>query len=219
MGTFVEFDSSDSFGYKKYMRFGVDFKYEKLPDFCYICGFFGHVAKNFMNYDEEIAENLYPYGSWLHKAERQGNEAINSLGGMVKMVTKVEEFPLLTVYHLNVGDSDHLPIKMEEYKGNKKERRKGMGFKCEDFWLASGDCAGVVEEAWQVEKGGDEVGVLKFGDIPKKIKVKKERLVHLASCPPTIECCTEYRSIMKEMDDLLLKEEIYLRQRARVQYF
>ncbi|KAL2940036.1 Gag polyprotein [Bienertia sinuspersici] len=43
----------------------VDFKYEKLSDLCYICGLFGHVAKDCANYDEDIPENLYPYGSWL----------------------------------------------------------------------------------------------------------------------------------------------------------
>ncbi|KAL2924423.1 Cellular nucleic acid-binding protein [Bienertia sinuspersici] len=87
MGKFVEFDSSDPFGYKKFMRFRVDidpckplmrgikvlvgnvnkwieFKYEKLPDLCYLCGLFGHGAKECAFYDEEIPESSYPYGNW-----------------------------------------------------------------------------------------------------------------------------------------------------------
>ncbi|KAL2895154.1 hypothetical protein RDABS01_011063 [Bienertia sinuspersici] len=88
IGTFVEFDSSNPFGYRKFMRFRVDldiskplmrgmkilvggaqkwvdFKYEKLPEFCYLCGLFGHSARDCGLYDEEIPESLHPYGSWL----------------------------------------------------------------------------------------------------------------------------------------------------------
>ncbi|KAL2928218.1 Neuron navigator 3 [Bienertia sinuspersici] len=57
-------------------------------------------------------------------------------------------FPLLSVYHLNWGDSDHVPVKLTEYKGGKKERRRGKGFKFEDFSLTSNACGAVVEEAW-----------------------------------------------------------------------
>ncbi|KAL2894912.1 hypothetical protein RDABS01_010821 [Bienertia sinuspersici] len=88
MGMFVEFDSSDPFGYRRFMRYRVDldiskqlmkgmkiqvgkvqkwvdFKYEKLPEICYPCGLFGHSAKDYGLYDEEIPESMYPYGTWL----------------------------------------------------------------------------------------------------------------------------------------------------------
>ncbi|KAL2896762.1 Cellular nucleic acid-binding protein [Bienertia sinuspersici] len=86
MGSFVDFDTSDPFGYKKYTRFRVEidpskpilrgmkvlvanvhkwveFRYEKLPDLCYLCGRFGHCAKECGLYDEKVPESAYPYGS------------------------------------------------------------------------------------------------------------------------------------------------------------
>ncbi|KAL2892372.1 Homeobox protein Hox-A7 [Bienertia sinuspersici] len=58
MGKFVEFDSSDPFGYKKFMRFRVNIdpckplmRGMKVLE----CSF----------YDEEIPESSYPYGNWL----------------------------------------------------------------------------------------------------------------------------------------------------------
>ncbi|KAL2938973.1 hypothetical protein RDABS01_022422 [Bienertia sinuspersici] len=113
IGTFVEFDSSDSFGYRKFMRFRVDldiskplmrgmkilvggtqkwvdFKYEKLPDFCYLCGLFGHSARDCGLYDEEIPESLYPYGSWLRASPTRNKFPSDSVRD--SEMRKLEEF-------------------------------------------------------------------------------------------------------------------------------
>ncbi|KAL2896940.1 Receptor-type guanylate cyclase gcy-6 [Bienertia sinuspersici] len=64
MGKFVDFESSDPFGYKQCMRFWVDLDQSKplLRGMKVLVG----KAKNECSlYDEDIPENTYPYGSWL----------------------------------------------------------------------------------------------------------------------------------------------------------
>ncbi|KAL2929274.1 Lipoprotein PrgK [Bienertia sinuspersici] len=93
---------------------------------------------------------------------REGEENIHErLDRMVGNNKWLEEFPLLTVYHLNQGDSDHFPLKLVEYKGNKNMRRKGYSFKFEDYWLTSDQCGEVVKEAWGKGKEGGELLVPK----------------------------------------------------------
>ncbi|KAL2899918.1 Carnosine N-methyltransferase [Bienertia sinuspersici] len=72
MGRFVDYDDLDPLGWKKYMRFSIkggskwiEIKYERLMDFCYACGIFGHSFHNCVHYDDSIPESELPYGFWL----------------------------------------------------------------------------------------------------------------------------------------------------------
>lgn len=100
MGKFVEYDESDPIGWSKYMRIRVDlpldkplrrgmwmmvgncskwvkFKYERLMDFCYVCGLFGHGYRDCSVYDDRMAVGELPYGGWMGASptkRRRGNE-------------------------------------------------------------------------------------------------------------------------------------------------
>lgn len=134
------FDSSDPFGYKKFMRFRVDldiskplmrgmkilvggvqkwidFRYVKLPDFCYLCGLFGHSAKNCALYDDEIPESMYPYGSWL----RASPTRIRFPGEYVKNV----EMKLLEDFKSNFTNPK---AKQKINFDNAVEWEEGLGF-------------------------------------------------------------------------------------------
>ncbi|KAL2903855.1 hypothetical protein RDABS01_002565 [Bienertia sinuspersici] len=393
MGKFVDFDGTDPFGYKKYMRFRVDldiskplmrglkvqvggaqkwveFKYEKLTDFCYVCGLFGHAAKECSQYDEDLPESLYPYGSWMRasptrnrfrseatkEAELKLLEDFKSSVAQSKVKTKLvfntaissgdggtgrfkekakggvngdvvmenvagnqdqqefceisttetdgdrdERWRLTGFYgwpdnsdkHLSwellrslkedvewhgawlcvgdfnqilydeeklggpkrsqclldgfkhaledcdlldigytgfqytwwngrdgdqsvherldrmVGDSDHIPLKLMEYKDV-----------VDDVWHATSVTApGLFPERLnKVGRALKEWSKREFGSIQRLIKDKNAQLIELSNRRPTLEDCDEYRKVLKEVDDLLLKEEIYWRQRSRCEY-
>ncbi|KAL2902905.1 hypothetical protein RDABS01_027987 [Bienertia sinuspersici] len=82
MGNFVEYDDYDPLGWNKFMRFRVDLKidkplrrsigeggrkwvklkYERLMDFCYACGAFGHSYHGCGQYDDQLTEGELPMG-------------------------------------------------------------------------------------------------------------------------------------------------------------
>ncbi|KAL2920892.1 Acetylglutamate kinase [Bienertia sinuspersici] len=69
-----------------------------------------------------------------------GGGVYERLDRMVVNERWMEELPLLCVYHLNKGNSNHFPIKLVEYKRESKKRRRGFIFRFEDFWLTSSMC-------------------------------------------------------------------------------
>ncbi|KAL2899276.1 ATP-dependent RNA helicase glh-1 [Bienertia sinuspersici] len=87
-GPAFDYDESDISGWAKYMRVRVrlrvdkplprgtvmkiggerilvDIKVERLPRFCYACGCLGHVLRECVEYDEDVAESELPYATWL----------------------------------------------------------------------------------------------------------------------------------------------------------
>ncbi|KAL2893214.1 MTSS1-like protein [Bienertia sinuspersici] len=61
-GSFVEFDGTDLFGYRKYLTFRVDLDITRPL----IRGMKIRVgAKDCAYYDEEIPESMYPHGAWM----------------------------------------------------------------------------------------------------------------------------------------------------------
>ncbi|KAL2895967.1 Gag-Pro-Pol polyprotein [Bienertia sinuspersici] len=58
-------------------RIWVDFRYERLPGFCYVCGCLGHSHRECEDYEEDTPESEMPYGSWLkaspNKTRNKGN--------------------------------------------------------------------------------------------------------------------------------------------------
>ncbi|KAL2930824.1 Guanine nucleotide-binding protein subunit beta, partial [Bienertia sinuspersici] len=55
-------------------RIWVDFRYERLSGFCFVCGCLRHGVRECDDYDEEVPENELPYGTWL-RASPQKNRA------------------------------------------------------------------------------------------------------------------------------------------------
>lgn len=101
MGTFVDYDDTDPVGWGKYMRVKIDLplnkplrrqmrlqvgggeskwvkiKYERLMDFCYACGMFGHVFGECESYDGRTPVDELDYGGWLAGSpnrKKKGNE-------------------------------------------------------------------------------------------------------------------------------------------------
>jgi len=50
----------------------VDFKYERLNIFCFICGLLGHTEKNFPSlYEQTTTITAKPYGHWMKAPTRR----------------------------------------------------------------------------------------------------------------------------------------------------
>ncbi|KAL2944391.1 Synaptojanin-2 [Bienertia sinuspersici] len=52
-GKYLDFDEADILGWSSGEKIWVDFRIERLPGFCYVCGCLGHSMKECDDYDEE----------------------------------------------------------------------------------------------------------------------------------------------------------------------
>lgn len=111
-----------------------------------------------------------------------------------------------------------------------KRRRCGLGFMFDDYWLTSNECQEIVEQSWNSDfkplrnKLANVSLALKiwsaneFGNLQKQLEEKMEKLQYLSNYRPTQSVCDEYRCTLKQIDEIMEKEEIYWRQRSRVHY-
>ena len=147
----------------------------------------------------------------------------------------IEKFQVMSnVVHLLPHASNHLPIAIQVQKLRQKHRRVERGFKFEECWLLWDDCETRVQQAWslagsgasvladvhaKIRACGDELKA--WGDtrtLPEEEEIKslQNRLDRINRDVTTDESKVEYLAISKQLDDLLLKQEIYWAQRSRV---
>ena len=112
-------------------------------------------------------------------------------------------------------------------------RRGKHRFYFEAIWTKRADCKKVIEEVWgantnlydpsgfsaglkmcvdNLAKWGKDV----FGQIPKKIREKKEKLSELIKDDFAIQNGAEINKLRKEINHLLDDEELWWQQRSRV---
>ena len=61
----------------------IEIKYERLPDFCYVCGKLGHIERDCLSLSEEDRDEDKQWGSWLRASPRRGR---------IKMAEEVKVF-------------------------------------------------------------------------------------------------------------------------------
>ena len=129
-----------------------------------------------------------------------------------------------------MSSSDHclliLTLKIGQQK--KPARRR---FLFEAMWVREAGCREVVEEAWDPYRGDEEYTVtdrLKscqanlqrwnwrvFGNVNKTLKRKQERLQQLENLSSLHEKAEEIQELRKEINEVLVREEIMWSQRSR----
>ncbi|KAL2903860.1 hypothetical protein RDABS01_002570 [Bienertia sinuspersici] len=72
------------------------------------------------------------------------SSSVHHIDGIIEGLFSDERWRLTGFY----GDSDHIPLKLMEYKGSSGSRRKGASFRFENFWLTSDECADVIDDVW-----------------------------------------------------------------------
>ncbi|KAL0008906.1 hypothetical protein SO802_010408 [Lithocarpus litseifolius] len=148
----------------------------------------------------------------------------------------MEKFPASSVSHLFSHASDHLPILLKTMKDRRVRGRGAIGFKFEENWLLWADCEESVIEAW-AKGGGDSSGLRGVRDHIKtcgvelyawstsktkpeteEIKRLQKKLELMNESELTEESRSELLLVSKQLDDLLLKQAIFWRQRSRVSW-
>lgn len=73
---------------------GILIRYEKLPEFCYKCGYFGHQLKEctLPGGDMDINMLKFPYGPWIRAEEDKVQlPVVNLLVNLSQMVTSMRD--------------------------------------------------------------------------------------------------------------------------------
>ena len=147
-----------------------------------------------------------------------------------------EKFPASSVSHLFSHASDHIPILLTTMNDRRLRGRGAGGFKFEEFWLLWDDCEEAVLEAWT--KGGygssglsglrDQIqicgadlyawGSSKTKPEIEEIKRVQKKVELMNASEMTEESRNEFILLSNQLVDLLLKQEIFWRQRSRVSW-
>ncbi|XP_057419187.1 uncharacterized protein LOC130713437 [Lotus japonicus] len=131
-------------------------------------------------------------------------------------------WPVVEVSHLARHKSDHNPILMACYPHPRGEKQRRIHrFRFEEVWLDKvEDCTAIVTVAWSAVDAGigqkiadlgsalDSWGREIFGDIPKKVAMRRDRLQALQSMDQSERVLEEAREIERELDTLLEQEEV-----------
>ena len=147
-----------------------------------------------------------------------------------------ERFPASSISHLFSHASDHIPILLTTMTNRRLRGRGASGFKFEECWLLWDDCEEAMLEAWtNGGQGGSGLGGLRdqiqicgvdleaWGSSKSKlekeeIKRLQKKLELLNASEMTKESRNKFLLLSKKLDDLLLKQEIFWRQRSRVSW-
>ncbi|KAK2355198.1 hypothetical protein QL285_092628 [Trifolium repens] len=141
-------------------------------------------------------------------------------------------FPNYSNNHLLKYCSDHCPILLEFSTINMpmQNQRYQKSRKFEQMWLRDEDHYNIVKNNWNNHSSSlnnklnntldtlHSWGKQKFGTIPKKIKHTQQELQHLNDSNRDGNAIHAIRQKEKELDDLLLCEELWWSQRSRAMW-
>ena len=176
----------------------------------------------------------YPF-TWNNKCPGHANTK-ERLDRAVATMDWRTKFPRSTVTHLSSHALDHLPIILQTKTSKFRLARSNMGFKFEESWLLWEECEAVVHEGWnkmggtgsvianvkeRIEGCGRELhawGASKTHLDTERIKVLQKRIEVLNMSECTEGNKVEFSMVSKELDDLLLKQEIFWAQHSRISW-
>ncbi|GLT46072.1 hypothetical protein SLA2020_198580 [Shorea laevis] len=147
-----------------------------------------------------------------------------------------EQFPGSISHHLPTVRSDHSPILLKVQRQKQRfGRKRGRQFRFENYWLNEEECETIVRDAWNQGAGASQMDIVldkitkcgvmlqdwsahKFGNIPECIKMLQTELQQLHD-GTACDCSSEHlEQVQTELCSLQQQEEIYWKQRSRVQW-
>ena len=146
------------------------------------------------------------------------------------------KYPATTVTHLFSYASDHLPIILQAMTERRMNVRSKKGFKFEEVWLMWDDCEAVVHESWntyggaaspldavkeRIKRCGADLqawGAVRTNPDTKRIKALEKQVELITNSDLTEAMKADLAVVSKELEDQLLKQEIFWAQRSRVSW-
>ncbi|KAI9197553.1 hypothetical protein LWI28_000537 [Acer negundo] len=145
-------------------------------------------------------------------------------------------FPKCKSGDLRYCFSVHRPV-LVTLEGIQRGRKsnKHRGFKFEPFWLKEEECLGVVSQTWKetwlsisikdlqnkLGRCAEELDFWskkKFGSLRKNIEVKQKDLNEMLEAEYNADNSEKIKKLENELEGLLVREELYWRQRARTDW-
>ena len=146
-----------------------------------------------------------------------------------------ELYPNCTLKHLDYYLSDHraLFLAMDESVGFcVQETRKRRRFRFENMWVNDPECEDIIKNNWQRTEDSSLVSTIKniqncskhlsswhkdkFGSLARDIKETHQELSNLQNIQDQDGLIDQIQTKEKKLNDLLLKEEVYWKQRSKV---
>ncbi|XP_050214794.1 uncharacterized protein LOC126665898 [Mercurialis annua] len=147
-------------------------------------------------------------------------------------------FPEYAAFSLGFLGSDHRPIMMDHKKKNARKNvweRQSNRFHLEEVWTTSTDFKEVVKEEWDKTQSYScaqnlkfklrrcamafkRWGKAKFGTLKSDIKRTKEELQRILNSSEVIIPFDKVKKVEDHLEELLQKEEIIWKQRAKVDW-
>ena len=124
------------------------------------------------------------------------------------------------LWNLDREWSDHAPIKLSLWKGDRRQQWGDKPFRFEQFWSSEEECEGVIEGAWlfganletkmescaaNLKKWSGE----KFGPIFRQLKKKRKKLQKLNGAQLSADQLVQRRVLLREIESLAQHEERY----------
>ena len=175
----------------------------------------------------------YPY-TWNNK-RLEMDDTKERLDKAVADTGWRNKFQGSVVTHLFSHASDHRPIILHVRTTLRCRGKSTRSFRFEEAWLIRDDCEHVIQEAWSYSGDNVEPRLRKIREKirtcgselqawgtshthPNEAEIKKvqKRVEDLSMADHTVENKAEILATSRTLDELLLKQEIYWKQRARV---
>jgi hypothetical protein len=176
----------------------------------------------------------YSGSPWTFDNKQWGTRNVKvRLDRAVACLRWTDIFPDYLVSHLTSPRSDHCPILIELFK-RPAVRLSPPIRRYEACWEMEHSLAEEIEIAWTMHKAPKDLGDIAanlsgvmgslqawsaktVGSVPKRIDTLRRELARLNARHDT-ESQRDKRKVEKEMDSLLEKEEIYWKQRSRIEW-
>lgn len=173
-----------------------------------------------------------PY-TWDNRQQSNDNVKVKLDRGLANS-TFLNLFRDVRVWHVQTTESDHCCLVVDCSKGSHSRHRGRRRFRYENMWRRHSSYSHAVEAAWRCPEGSvalenlaQHLGTLGrslgdwdhvFGSVHKKLAQLHRELERVRGQSIGSEPSGEERRLMKEISELLSREEMMKKQRSRIDW-